>query len=144
MSVLDFYYVEEYQCNINSAWRHATWSTLVLVMTYRLFGNQALPTDLLPSRPLGIYFSQNTFYKRNAIANIVSKMTAFFSRYHSGPWFNIKMSSYQYRKSHCGDKTILWPSYLHNGFPILVRRHLYIESGPWCIKCMNNLPDMRK
>ena len=33
----------------------------------------------------------------------------------SGPWFNIKMSSYQYRKSHCGDKTILQPSYLHNG-----------------------------
>ena len=32
-----------------------------------------------------------------------------------GPWFNIKMSSYKYRKSHCGDKTILRPSYLHNG-----------------------------
>ena len=32
-----------------------------------------------------------------------------------GPWFNIKMSSYQYRKSHCRDKTILRPSYLHNG-----------------------------
>ena len=30
-------------------------------------------------------------------------------------WFNKKMPSYQYRKSHCGDKTILWPSYLHNG-----------------------------
>ena len=28
---------------------------------------------------------------------------------------NIKMSSYQYRKSYCGDKTILRPSYLHNG-----------------------------
>ena len=25
------------------------------------------------------------------------------------------MSSYQYGKSHCGDKTILRPSYLHNG-----------------------------
>ena len=25
------------------------------------------------------------------------------------------MSSYQYRKSYCGDKTILRPSYLHNG-----------------------------
>ena len=25
------------------------------------------------------------------------------------------MSSYQYRKSHCGDKTVLWLSYLHNG-----------------------------
>ena len=33
----------------------------------------------------------------------------------SGPRFNIKMTSYQYRKSHCGDKTILRPSYLHNG-----------------------------
>ena len=32
-----------------------------------------------------------------------------------GPWFNIKMSSYQYRKSHWRDKTSLWPSYLHNG-----------------------------
>ena len=32
-----------------------------------------------------------------------------------GGWFNIEMPSYQYRKSHCGDKTILRPSYLHNG-----------------------------
>ena len=32
-----------------------------------------------------------------------------------GPQFNIKMPSYQYRKCHCGDKTILRPSYLHNG-----------------------------
>ena len=31
-----------------------------------------------------------------------------------GPWFNIKMTSYQYRKSHCGGKTILRLSYLHN------------------------------
>ena len=34
---------------------------------------------------------------------------------HTGQWFNINMLSYQYRKSHCGDKTILRPSYLHNG-----------------------------
>ena len=71
------------------------------------------------------------------------------------------MTSYQYRKSHCGDKTILRLSYLRNGisyagkmiflywikalnsileiryslistigFPILVRRHVYIQSGP--------------
>ena len=33
----------------------------------------------------------------------------------SGPWFNIKMSPYQYRKSHCGDKTVVRSSYLHNG-----------------------------
>ena len=30
-------------------------------------------------------------------------------------WFNINMSPNQYRESHCGDKTILPPSYLHNG-----------------------------
>ena len=32
-----------------------------------------------------------------------------------GPRFNIKISSYQYRKSHCGDKTVVRSSYLHNG-----------------------------
>ena len=32
-----------------------------------------------------------------------------------GPLFNIKMSSYLYRKSHCGDKTVVRSSYLHNG-----------------------------
>ena len=29
--------------------------------------------------------------------------------------FKIKMPSYQYRKSHCGDKTVIRSSYLHNG-----------------------------
>ena len=33
----------------------------------------------------------------------------------SGGRFNIKVLPYQYRNSHCGDKTILRPSYLHNG-----------------------------
>ena len=32
-----------------------------------------------------------------------------------GDQFNIKMTSYHSRKSHCGDKTILRPSYLYNG-----------------------------
>ena len=41
---------------------------------------------------------------------------------HPGPWFNITMSSCQYRKYHCGEKTVV-------RFPILVRCHLYIESG---------------
>ena len=32
-----------------------------------------------------------------------------------GPRFNKKMTSYQYRKSHSGDKTVVRSSYLHNG-----------------------------
>ena len=35
--------------------------------------------------------------------------------WHPRPWFNIKMSSDRYRKSHCGDKTVVGSSYLHNG-----------------------------
>ena len=31
------------------------------------------------------------------------------------PWFSIKMPSYQYRKYHCGDKTVVRSSYLYNG-----------------------------
>ena len=47
---------------------------------------------------------------------------------------NIKMTSYQYRKSHCGDKTILRPlSISAIRFPILVRRHLDLESRPSCV-----------
>ena len=39
----------------------------------------------------------------------------YHDQYSPGPWFNIKMSSYQYRKSHCGDKMVVRSSYLHNG-----------------------------
>ena len=41
---------------------------------------------------------------------------------HPGPWFNIKTSAYQHMKSHCGDKTVVRSSYLHNGIS-------YIQSG---------------
>ena len=34
---------------------------------------------------------------------------------HPGPWFNIRMSSYRYRISHSGDKTVVRPSFLHDG-----------------------------
>ena len=42
-----------------------------------------------------------------------------------GPWFNIKMSSYQYRKSLCGDKTVVRSSYLHNGISYTGKTSLY-------------------
>ena len=40
------------------------------------------------------------------------------------------MPSYQYRKSHCGDKKILRPSYLYNGNPHTWKDHLYTETSP--------------
>ena len=45
-----------------------------------------------------------------------------------GPWFNIKMSSYQFGKSHCGYKMVVISSFLHNGIS-----YLYIEPDPWPI-----------
>ena len=58
-----------------------------------------------------------SFWRVEAIHAVYSKSWLLMTWRHKepGPWFNIKMSSYQYRKSHCGDKTILRPSYLHNG-----------------------------
>ena len=43
----------------------------------------------------------------------------------SGPRFNIKISSCQYRKSHCGDKTVVRSSYLHNGISYTAKIYLY-------------------
>ena len=49
--------------------------------------------------------------------NKQQKHTFMGTENHKQAWprFNIKMLSYQYRKSHCGDKTVERSSYLHNG-----------------------------
>ena len=47
--------------------------------------------------------------------NVFENYVCCASHMHSGPRFNKKMPSYQYRNSHCGDKTVVRSSYLHNG-----------------------------
>ena len=42
------------------------------------------------------------------------------------------MPSFQYWKSHCGDKTILRPSYLHNGISCI--GIFILNQGPGCIQ----------
>ena len=45
-----------------------------------------------------------------------SNLFCLFGNYWgTGPWFNITMSSYQYRKSHCEYKTVIRSFYFHNG-----------------------------
>ena len=63
-----------------------------------------------------------------------------FRRWDPWSWFSIKMR-YHKRNSHCGDKTILWPSYLHNGisyigktaslYSILNRGHCLVVNISW-------------
>ena len=52
--------------------------------------------------------------------------------FRAGSLFNIKISLYQYRKSHCWDKPILRPISTME-FPILIRWHLdYLRQRPYC------------
>ena len=48
----------------------------------------------------------------------------------AGPWFNINMSSYQYRKSRCGDKTVVRSAYLHNGISYTSKMVSFYWIGP--------------
>ena len=62
-----------------------------------------------------------------------------FSMKRPGPRFNIKMSSYQYRKSHCGDKTVVRSSYLHSGISYTGKMaSFFIESAPCMYVVMLN------
>ena len=65
----------------------------------------------------GIY--NTIIHKKNNRYNDTTSVRLYIHEQHPisrpGPWFNIKMLSYQYRKSNCGDKTVVRPSYLHNG-----------------------------
>ena len=84
------------------------------------------PTPIIStSTPMATYFLQRIF-QTWASMNLFSKsmclmtgdkatLTKQLSRSGTGPRFNIKMLSYWYRKSHCGDETVVRSSYLHNG-----------------------------
>ena len=43
------------------------------------------------------------------------------------------MSSYQYRKSHCGDKTVVRSSYLHNGISYTSKMVSFYWISPWSL-----------
>ena len=61
--------------------------------------------------------NRSTWYERLSFIEIFAFWMSFVQIHSStqppGPWFNIKMS-YQYKKSHFGDKTVVRSSYLHN------------------------------
>ena len=56
-----------------------------------------------------------SYFLGYTVVTVASHILIWTVEYETGPRFNIKMTSYQYRKSHCGDKTVVRSSYLHNG-----------------------------
>ena len=53
----------------------------------------------------------------------------------TGAWFNIKMPSYQYRNSHCGDKAILRPAYPQSGISYTGKTTYLYWIGPLVTFC---------
>ena len=114
-----------------------TWSSLIQVMAFNLFGTKPLPKPMLAYCQLESYeqtvvkFDCNLSNFIEEKENVTWKTATILSPWInlklgsgsiaimqmgliiSGSWFYIKMSSYQYRKSHCGDKTVILLSYLH-------------------------------
>ena len=104
------------------AWRHPGDKPLSAPMMV------SLPTHICIARPQWVktsrseendrYFAndrfKHTYFKEKFPISIQIAMN-FVPNGSPGPWFNTKMTSHQYRKSHGGDKMILRPSYLHNG-----------------------------
>ena len=84
---------------------------------------------MLVKRAPGIKQQRNTI-KRRALC--------IFVGIYSGPWFNIKVPSYQYRKSHCGDKTVVRSSYLHNGISYTDKMVYFYWISPLVIIASNN------
>ena len=56
-----------------------------------------------------------------------------------GGQINIKMSSYQYRKSHCGDKTFVRSSYLHHGISYTGKMTSLYWFGPQVSSSMSSM-----
>ena len=113
-----------------SLWRQFNVSSDRLPLTYtHLHGAVFLPylvwykgidqqLQLHKSRHYNYYSSKPKLQRRNRCVGMHASLDYVqiisYDTYPE-PRFSIKMPSYQYRKYHCGDKTILRPSNLHNG-----------------------------
>ena len=62
----------------------------------------------------GLWYDNRIIIRGTSLSESQIEIHVMYQYFQPGPWFNIKMSSYQDRSSRCGDKTIRRPSYLHN------------------------------
>ena len=91
---------------------------LVQIMAWRRPGDKPLSEPMMASFLTHICVTRPQWVNLNPFCILTSQVTLASVQSQqepAGARFNIKMSSYQYRKSHCGDKTVVRLSYLHNG-----------------------------
>ena len=114
-----------------------------------------LNTKTFPSHQKSIFVQLSPVITCSLMSNntqtdlLVPPSQLLTSVQYPGPWFNIKMTSYRYKKSHCGDKTVVRSSYLHNGISYTgkmtslywIRALLFLNhvmTGPNYNKAMHN------
>ena len=79
----------------------------------------ATESRFLYIRTLRLILKYHLSHTQIVVYDLQSGLWCFLSKLSTilpvpGPWFNVKIPSWQYRKFHCGDKTISQPSHLHN------------------------------
>ena len=84
------------------------------IMAYQLLRAKPLSEpvmDYVDKDPGNKFQNTTVFIPQDGFENVIWKQQPVYVSLHvikiTGPWFNIKMSSYQYRKSHCGDKMVI-------------------------------------
>ena len=98
---------QPHDCLLNLLFRRMSKKTSKLRVTGLCAGNLPGPGNLPHKGPV----TRKMFPFDDVIVSCLVSHCAI----RTGPWFNIKTSSYQFRKSYCGDKTVVGSSYLHNG-----------------------------
>ena len=91
------------------------WDCLIFIMVIPIRVRWHLYTETAPLIKRVMYKIRNNAFCTN-LWNLLHPAWPYRSENREkGGRFNKKIPSYQYRKFHCGDKTILWSSYLPNG-----------------------------
>ena len=89
-----------------------------------LFNDDTRPSGHI-SRPFNLESANSMF-----IWQSISWLVMAWRLKEPGSPFNIKMSSYQYGKSHCGNKTVIRSPYLHNGISYTGKTIFVLNRGP--------------
>ena len=110
-----------YSLSGKTSYRQISWSLesarLGVIMIESLCNLTSISAALLPrclSNFRAIGKVQTRISRLRDLARSCGKTSYRLVNRGPGGWFNTKMSSYKYRKSHCGDKTVVRSSYLHN------------------------------
>ena len=117
---------------INSFWKWIWNPALKWSLMRKAFRSKNVTLDIFYNTKITVmtfFYQVGKLQLRFCCGLVSANLTLMGNISFSGPWFNIKIS-YQYKKSYCGDDTVISSSYPRMIFSNLVRWQHYIESAP--------------